>query len=408
VNRAALAPSPAADEAATVCAIGAIGSVPLDRVIAHARDLSVRGGLPVPDAAAGLTDLPIGGPAEILAVGRTAAERGENAIVMSSGGTTGRPKLTYVPYRQALGRLLEQWRPLNPDSVLLNLFNPGRLWASHYYMHALAERSRCTILPSGPLEPREVADWLTTFKEVGVDAVAGTPTVLADFARGVLDAGETLPVKTLIWMAEPWTEAKRRLVREAFPEAGFWGNYGSVETYVIATNTPACDGDVLHLMPEQLLEPDPGGALLTRVGEGWTVPTVRYRLGDLVGSANCRCGRPDGLRVLGRADDAVKFFSSLTPINEILELLRGVPGVQEAQIVLDGCDRGLRVATLMSVHYLGDAPEDTVMESLLAEFYDLRDVAREHPGAIAAHRVDRLERIERTGKVAPAVWRAEA
>ncbi|WKB35674.1 hypothetical protein QS257_19950 [Terrilactibacillus sp. S3-3] len=201
---------------------------------------------------------------------------------MSSGGTTGKPKLTWNPYHLALGRLLQSWRPLRPGNVLLNLFNAGRMWGSHYYMQSLAEKSMCTVMPSGPYTPKEVSVWISMFKEVGLDSLAGTPTGLADFAEGVINSKESLPIKVIIWMGEPWTVYKRELIRQAFPEAELWGNYGSVESWVMGTNGPGCDETVLHLLPDQVIEPDQEGALLTRVGDGWTVPTVRYRLGDLV------------------------------------------------------------------------------------------------------------------------------
>ncbi|MEV4195607.1 AMP-binding protein, partial [Streptomyces toxytricini] len=256
-----------------------IGDVPWERLLDAAHRLARAGGPPVPERAAGLEDLAVSGPAEILAASRqeTAAEGG---IVLSSGGTTGPPKITFVRYGQAVGRLSARWRPLGPDSVLLNMFSPGRMWASHYYMQALAEGSRCRVVPSGPLEPGELDYWLDVFAGLGVDAVAGTPSGLVELAEGMLESGRTLPVRTVVWMAEPWTEPAEKTVRAAFPDAGFWGNYGSVETYVVATNTPDCDLRVLHLMPDQVLEPDDGGALLSRAGTGWTVPVVRYRLGD--------------------------------------------------------------------------------------------------------------------------------
>jgi phenylacetate-CoA ligase len=289
---------------------------------------------------------------------------------------------------------------------MLNLFNPGRLRRSHYYMQAFAQHSGCAAAPMGPFEPGEVASWLSTCEDMGADAVCGTPSVLADFARGVLDSGRRLRLSSLVWMAEPWTEAKLAVVREAFPEAGLWGNYGSSETHIIATSTPACQDGVLHLMPDQLVELDEEGALLTRTGGGWTIPVVRYRLGDRLAAAECRCGRPDGLRVLGRADDSVKFHASLLGIGAMLDSVRRHPGVDEAQLVLTGENTGLRTVTAITVRYAGDAPSDAVREAFLGEFEELRDVAAKWPDAVLVTPAERLERVERTGKVPPAVWRS--
>lgn len=385
-------------------AVETIGHLPWEDVLAQARALEDRGGAPVPPGASRLTDLPVTGPDEILSVTRTAAA-GPGAVLMSSGGTTGRPKLTYVPYHQAVDRLLEQWRPLSPDSVMLNLFNPGRMWASHYYMQTFAERCRCTVIPSGPFAPDDVGHWVPMLKEVGVDTLCGTPTALADFAEGLLAAGETLPVTTVIWMAEPWTEAKHRVVVKALPEAGFWANYGSVETYIIGTNTPACDLQTVHLMPDQVLELEEKGALLTRRGTGWTMPAVRYRLGDRLARAECRCGRPDALRVVGRADDSVSLRSALFSVGDVMRHARTFPGVDEAQLVLTRSTDDLKAATALTLEYTGDAEPDAVRDHLTAEFYHLAAVHHRFPGAITARRVGRLSRVERTNKVPPAVWR---
>lgn len=380
-----------------------IGDLPLDAVLVHARDLAAAGGPPVPDRVETISDLAVTGAADILRASRSLAER-DGALLLSSGGTTGRPKLTFVPHHQALDRLAERWSPLSPGRVLLNLFNAGRMWASHYYMHKLAEHSRATVVPFGPLGVGEAASWCPAFAEMGVDAIAGTPTGLADFAEGALASGLDLPVTTIVWMAEPWTDTKLAAVREAFPRAGFWGNYGSVETYVIGVNDPGCDISALHLLPGQVLEPDDDGALLTRAGDGWTVPVVRYRLGDRVAPADCCCGRPDGLRVLGRSDDAVKFRGATFGIGEVLAAVRSLPGVEDAQLALASSDGSRRVTRGLTVRFVGDATSGEVTDTLFRTFTRFRAIHAHDPGAVAAVRADRLHRVERTNKVPPAVW----
>ncbi|WBB98687.1 AMP-binding protein [Solwaraspora sp. WMMA2080] len=384
-------------------AAGMIGAVPWDALRDQARRNAAAGAPAVPDAAAGLADLPVTGPDEIFAVSHAVTRR-TGALLLSSGGTTGQPKLTYVAYHQAIDRLLQQWRPLVGGDLLLNLFTPGRLWASHYYMQELAGRCGADVAPFGPITPEEVDGWLPTLRRLGVNAVAGTPTALADLARGVLDAGAATPIAKIIWMAEPWTEEKATIVRKAFPQVQLWGNYGSVETYVIATNTPACDPSVLHLMPDQVLELDDAGALLSRVGDGWTVPTVRYRLGDRVAAATCVCGRPDALRVLGRADDAIKLHGALVGIGTVLDIVRAAPGVRDAQLLLRRAAGERHSVSAVTVHYTGDADPAAVRTRLLHQFYDLGVVARHHPTAVAVEQVPRLRRVDRTNKIPPMIW----
>jgi phenylacetate-coenzyme A ligase PaaK-like adenylate-forming protein len=384
--------------------VGVIGGVPWVELLDQARrNAAVSGGPVIPETAADIAELPVTGPDEIFSISRSVT-RPTGGMLLSSGGTTGRPKLTFVAYHQAIDRLLRQWRPLVGGDLLLNLFTPGRLWASHYYMQELAARCGADVAPFGPIGPEEVDDWLPTLRRLGVNAVAGTPTALADLARGVLDADATTPIEKIIWMAEPWTEEKAKTVRAAFPQVRLWGNYGSVETYVIATNTPQCDTSTLHLMPDQVLEPDDAGALLSRVGDGWTVPTVRYRLGDRVAAATCGCGRPDGLRVLGRADDAIKLHGALVGIGTVLDLVRAEPGVRDAQLLLSRAAGERHSVATVTVTFTGDAAPDSVRTRLLRQFYDLGVVAQHHPTAIVVEAVQRLRRVERTNKIPPMIW----
>lgn len=380
-----------------------IGRLSWERIRAASRIVSELADVDAPARPERLDELPVIGAAQILTISKQVTRNG-GALLMSSGGTTGAPKITYVAYRQALGRLRQQWWPLVPGNLLLNLFTPGRMWASHYYMQALAERSGADVIPAGPYAPAEIVDWLDTFNRLGVDSAAGNPTALADLAQGVLDAGGTLPIRKLIWMAEPWTKAKEETVRAAFPGVEFWGNYGSVENYVIATNTPACDLSTLHLMPDQLLELDDEGALLSRAGDGWTVPVIRYRLGDRIAPAVCRCGREDGLRVVGRADDAVKVYGTLVGVGEVLSVIAAGPGVDEAQLVLTPGRDGDRSVSRMTVQFTGSATAAAVRDDLLRKFYDLGVVAHHYPDAIEARAVDQLTRVPRTNKVPPMIW----
>ncbi|MCO1336671.1 hypothetical protein MO867_20300 [Microbulbifer sp. OS29] len=94
-----------------------VGHLDWNLVISHAQAqaLSKLGGLAVPKSASRLEDLPVCGPSEILRITQLAAEL-DGAVLMSSGGTTGKPKLTYTPHHQAIERLLREWQPLNPHS----------------------------------------------------------------------------------------------------------------------------------------------------------------------------------------------------------------------------------------------------------------------------------------------------
>lgn len=336
------------------------------------------------------------GPADVTALSRALAAA-DGGQVVASGGTTGQVKITTIAHHQGIPRLLRTWRPLRTGDVLLNLFRAGRLWGAHYFYNALAAQCSASVLPMGPVGADELPDWLGTFADAGVTALAGPPSVLADFAAAT--GPGRLDVSTVIWVGEPMTAARRNAVAAAFPRARLWGNYGSIETYVVAANDPACDPSVLHLLPDQVLEVDGERTLLTRAGDGWPVPVRRYRLGDRVERAGCPCRRGDAFRVLGRTDDRVKFWNTLLRLGDVLAVARSCPGVEDAQLVLTPDRRDPAAIAAVEVRHVGHAPD--LRDHLLRRVYALAAIAAAQPGAVAVTRAGRLARNDRTGKVTP-------
>jgi len=381
-----------------------IGTLDHGEIVSHARCLQSLGGPAVSDTASSLGDLPICDASAIYSITRTLS-KGRGGILMSSGGTTGKPKLTVNPFDQACGRLLAEWKPLIPSDVLLNLFNPGRLWGSHYYMQELAAASHAVIAPAGPYAIEDVRNWMTIFDYVQLNALAGTPTGLYEFALGVQMTGRSLPIEKIIWMAEPWVDGKREFVESQFPRAQFWGNYGSVETYVIGTNNPKCDPYTFHLMKDQALEIDDEGALLSRVGEKWTVPIVRYRIRDELKPASCRCGRDDAFMIVGRSDDSISLRSILFSVNELRSVALGVAGVREVQLVCSQDRDNPKAAASLTIAYVGTADSDEVMKRITSNFYHMPAILRSYRDALRVERVTSLQSNSRTQKTAPLVWK---
>ncbi|MFD3539190.1 AMP-binding protein [Streptomyces sp. NPDC058662] len=384
-----------------------VGSVDPDRIRIEAARLEVLGGHPVPSAAAapGTAGLPESGPAQVTAVSRALAAAAGGQVV-ASGGTTGKLKITTIAPDQGIPRLLRAgWRPLHAGDVLLNLFRPGRLWGAHYFYNALAAHCQASVLPMGPVAAAELPDWADVFRDTGVNALAGAPSALADFADAVVATGAELPVRTVVWAGEPLTPARREAVLRAFPQAALWGNYGSIETYVIATSGPGCAPGLLHLLPEQLLEYDEERTLLTRVGDGWPTPVVRYRLGDRITPDSCPCTTEDGFRVLGRADDRLKFHNTMIRLGDLLDVVRAVPGVTDGQLALTADPADPEALRALTVRYTGpERDARRILSELLRRVYALTAIAAQHPESVRVERVDRLARNSRTGKVVPHAW----
>ncbi|WP_436501657.1 AMP-binding protein [Actinokineospora sp. HUAS TT18] len=374
-----------------------IGRVDPAAVAAAAARLAELGGPPA------MADPAECGPAEVTAITRTIAAT-EGGQVVASGGTTGKIKITTIAHHQGIPRLLNTWHPLHAGDVLLNLFRPGRLWGAHYFYNALAAHCAASVLPMGTVSAEELLDWSAVFADTSVTALAGAPSGLADFAAAAIAHGVKLPVRTVIWAGEPMTSARREVISEAFPGCRFWGNYGSIETYVIGVSRPECDSGVLHLLPDQLIESDDERALLTRTGDGWPVPVVRYRLGDRVAAATCPCGEGDAFRVLGRTDDRVKFHNTMLCLGDVLDVVREVDGVTDVQLVLTADGPG---ASEVEVRYLGTAAATAVRAHLLRKVYALTTITAHKPDSVSASRSSTLDRNDRTGKVTPYTWREQ-
>jgi phenylacetate-CoA ligase len=183
-----------------------------------------------------------------------------------------------------------------------------------------------------------------------------------------------------------------------------WGIYGSVETWAMGSTRPGCDETTLHLLADEIFELEEAGALLTRAGDGWTVPVVRYRLGDRIEAAECRCGRGDAFRVLGRADDGFSLLGNYVNVADIVESARQCPDVVDAQLVLVRDTDTADSARSMTVEYTGAAAPEAVTSWLAGSNVRLGTVYSQHPEAISARRVERLRRITRTNKTPDAVW----
>lgn len=339
-----------------------------------------------------------------VAEGRAQAAGG---LVVCSGGTTGAPKRTVLAPDLGVPRVVSEWRPLQPGDVLLNLFSTGKMWGAQYFYNAVALHCRSTVAPMGALNAQEFDEWADEIVGMGVNAIAGAPNVLAVFAEAVRASGVELPIRTVIWSGEPMTQARATAIRSAFPEAGLWGNYGSIETFVIGVSRPDCALGALHLLSDQFIEPEEGGALLTRVGDGWPVPAWRFRLGDRLRPTACPCGEGDAFEVLGRADDNIKLYGGMVGIGDVLAKAGRIEGVGEVQLVLYRDPEVPSAVVGMRLRYTGPDPDTgLVRDRLVHSIEDLEILDRHTPEAVAVDRVPEVERSPRTNKVLPVVWRS--
>ncbi|MER7754446.1 Pls/PosA family non-ribosomal peptide synthetase [Kitasatospora sp. NPDC097643] len=300
----------------------------------------------------------------------------DDAWVIFTSGTTGRPKGVAVTHRSAAAfadaeaRLFLRHRPLGPgDRVLAGLsvaFDASceEMWLAWRHGACLVPAPRALVKAGTDLGP-----WLVDRR---ITAVSTVPTLLALWPQECLDAvrliivgGEACPAELVERLAVDGRE--------------FWNTYGPTETTVVATAARLTPGQPVRIgapldgweiaVVDRNNQPvgwyESGELLIGGVGtaryldpakdaEKFTThphlasPRV-YRSGDLVRND------PEGLVFLGRADDQVKLAGRRIELGEVDAALQALPAVRAAAAAVRTTPAG---ADLL-VGYLVPAPGTT-------------------------------------------------
>ena len=228
-----------------------------------------------------------------LAAAEPKSETGATWL-FQSGGSTGAPKVGYAPTGFYMTGVHAQWQPLTRDDVFVNAWGAGRMWGAHFLAAAFADLSGCRVISVGSVTQDEYTDWLGFFVDRGVTAIGGTPSVLRMwFARARAEAISLPALRKVLWLGEAWHPQLDDDLAAVAPQAQRWGMFGSTETWVVGTNTPACAVDTFHTLPEQLVHVGPDSLLdFTTLNPDMLNPVLRYQTGDAGELVACPCGRP--------------------------------------------------------------------------------------------------------------------
>lgn len=346
------------------------------------------------------TDLRDNYPFNMFAVPREKLVR-----VHASSGTTGKPIV--VGYTR---RDIETWSEVMARSIraaggrtgmiIHNAYGYG-LFTGGLGVHYGAEKLGCTVVPiSGGMTERQV-QLINDFRP---DIITVTPSymlaILDEFKRQKLDPRQC-SLKVGIFGAEPWTNAMRGEIEDAF-DMDATDIYGLSEVIGPGVAQECIETkDGLHIWEDhfypEVIDPETGAALpdgekgelvftsLTKEA----FPVIRYRTRDLTRllPGTARPGMRRMEKVTGRSDDMI--------------ILRGVnlfpTQIEEVLLATDWCGGHF----ILELTREGRMDELTIIAEARPESWDGRGLV-DHADRIATHIKNTIGVSSRVQVVAPA------
>ncbi|MFJ9844103.1 Pls/PosA family non-ribosomal peptide synthetase [Kitasatospora sp. NPDC101155] len=312
----------------------------------------------------------------------------DDAWIIFTSGTTGRPKGVAVTHRSAAAfvdaeaRIFLPQQPLGPgDRVLAGLsvaFDASceEMWLAWRHGACLVPAPRSLVKAGTDLGP-----WLVSRR---ITAISTVPTLLAlwpqeclDRVRLIIVGGEACPAELVERLAVPGRE--------------FWNTYGPTETTVVATAARMLPGQPVRIgapldgweiaVVDQAGNPVPwyesGELLISGVGTARYLDPAKdaekysphpaiasprvYRSGDLVRND------PEGLIFLGRADDQIKLGGRRIELGEIDAALQALPGIRAAAAAVRKTPAGADLLVGYLVAQPGTTPDLAAARQQLLE-----------------------------------------
>ena len=286
--------------------------------------------------------------------GMFAVPRREIVRIHASSGTTGKP--TVVGYTKAD---IENWAECAARSLgcggataedTVQVAYGYGLFTGGLGMHYGAERLGAAALPmsSGNTEKQ-----IMLMKDFGVTVLCCTPSYALQIAEVAKQMGEDLrklPLKSGHFGAEPWTEAMRKHIEEAFPLKAL-DIYGLSEVAGPGVASECLEQRGLHVFEDhfypEIIDPETGEPLpdgqkgelvftcLTKQG----VPLIRYRTRDItmiMDEGPCPCGRTGRkiARLMGRTDDMLIIRGVNVFPSQVEDVLVRIEGVQPQYLIV--------------------------------------------------------------------------
>ncbi|MBI4585368.1 MAG: phenylacetate--CoA ligase family protein [Planctomycetes bacterium] len=338
-------------------------------------------------------------------------------VVLATSGTTGEPVV--IPYsrrewieglayalrgesRRSAGLLPSLWSARRLATVLTQ--NPIHASTHLHSGFSIPPLRRLQLSAGEPIE--EQIEKLERFQPA---MLAGYPSAIDPLARAQLEGRLAIRPRRVLTGGETLAEGLRERVRAAWG-AEVFDCYGLTETLVIAWECREHrglhideDAAIIEVVDDRgrvLPAGEKGSAILVTNLFNFTLPIIRYRVGDMLRIATepCPCGVPfarlvslegrreEELRLRGRSGETASIHP--TALEAPIEAL---PWVRRFQIRAE--DGGLRL--LAEVKDKVEEPAEKLREAL-------RPILEKHAALPEALRVEIVERIDeergRTGK----------
>ncbi len=297
--------------------------------------------------------------------------------IMSTSGTTGKPKLTFYSKRDWEGMLSRMYAgfvlmDIGEETVHQIMFCAGTpTWMGGSLLQAGLEKRGCMIVPTGNMpSPEEQLEAMATF---GATYLYGTPSYLhrvTEEGKEIMDL-QSLGINSIYVGAEPNSKAFRNYLEEAWGSRVYDG-YGMQEMGAgVGGECPEQNGMHvdLHIIVEvvcpetgePVAEGEAGELVLTTVGREAT-PLIRYRSGDLgrlLPDEPCPCGRLPTRKIsniLGRTDDLIFLGTGENFYPDQLDrVMVGIDGVAGYQMVVGKA--GYRDTLLLRIETASPSPQ---------------------------------------------------
>ncbi|WP_394741292.1 phenylacetate--CoA ligase PaaK [Natronococcus roseus] len=257
--------------------------------------------------------------------GLFAVDDDEIIRIHASSGTTGKPKI--VSYTEDD---LEVWSEvvarslaaagLEAGDTVQNAYGYG-LFTGGLGLHYGVEELGATVIPIGGGNTQRQVEML---QDLESDAIACTPSYALYLAETAQEMGvdiKKLPLRAVIFGAEPCTDPMREEIEDRLDVTGI-DIYGLSEIIGPGVSNECHEAqDGLHIWEDrffpEVIDPETGeplpegeeGELVLTTLSKEALPVLRYRTGDLTSLSyeTCECGRTMVRmdNVTGRADDLV-------------------------------------------------------------------------------------------------------